>query len=96
MTDTTTEPAIPVLAPERPPRIAPVHIDSLIELLTTTKRDWPPVTQDGAQVALKVDARGVAVVATISVHDWSSEVLATRTFDGQWEVGGLIRWSPRQ
>jgi hypothetical protein len=85
---TTTEPAIPV--------IAAVPLRSLRELLETAERDWPQATQDGAQVAMKVDARGVSVAATLSVHDWQGAVLGTRTYDGQWEISGLIRWVPRQ
>lgn len=84
----TTEPAIPV--------IAPVPLASLQDLLATAARDWPNATQPGAQVAMKVDARGISVAATLSVHDWNGAVLGTRTYDGYWEVSGLVRWSPRQ
>lgn len=87
MSETTTEPAVPV--------IAPVPLQSLQDLLATAARDWPQATQDGAQVAMRVDARGVSVSATMTVHDWSGAVLASRTFEGQWEVSGLIRWTPR-
>lgn len=83
-----TEPAIPV--------IAPVPLASLQELLATAARDWPNATQPGAQVAVKVDARGVSLAATLSVHGWDGALLGTRTYDGAWEVSGLVRWSPRQ
>jgi hypothetical protein len=82
-----SEPAIPV--------IAPVPLVSLKELLDTAARDWPTATRDGAQIALKVDARGVSVAATLTVHDWQGAVIGTRLYDGHWEVSGLVRWSPR-
>ncbi len=83
-----TEPAIPV--------IAPVPLASLQELLATAAQDWPATTDEGAQVALKVDARGVSVVASLLIHDWTGAVLGTRTYDGHWEASGLVSWSPRQ
>lgn len=76
------------------PVIAPVPLQSLRALIDTAARDWPQSTQPGAQVAMRVDARGVSVAATLTVHDWDGRVLATRTYDGQWEIGGLVRWSP--
>lgn len=83
-----TEPVIPV--------IAPVPLASLQDLLATAARDWPNATQDGASVTMKVDARGVSVAATLSVHDFEGALLGTRTYDGHWEVSGMVRWSPRQ
>ena len=84
-----TDPAIPV--------IAPVPLRSLVELLTQAERDWPQATQKGASVAFKVDAKGVAVVGTLTLHDdVDLRVLAARTYDGHWEVSGAIRWTPRQ
>jgi hypothetical protein len=81
------EPAIPV--------IAPVPLASLKDLLETAAQDWPVASRPGAQVAMKVDGRGVSVVATITVHDWDGAVIGTRTYDGDWAVSGLVRWSPR-
>lgn len=83
-----TEPAIPV--------IAPVPLKSLQDLLSTAARDWPQATQPGAQVAMHVDSKGVAVVATLAVHDIEGALLARRQFDGHWEIGGMVRWTPRQ
>jgi hypothetical protein len=83
------EPAIPV--------VAPVPLRSLVELLTQAEQDWPQSTQKGASVAFRVDAKGVAVVGTLTLHDdVDARVLASRTYDGHWEVSGAIRWSPRQ
>jgi hypothetical protein len=82
----STEPAIPV--------IAPVPLASLQDLLAVAARDWPQATQPGAQVALKVDARGVSVAATLSVHDWDGTLLASRQFAGEWMIGGFVRWTP--
>ncbi len=85
----TTDPAIPV--------IAPVPLRSLVELLTQAERDWPQSTQKGASVAFRVDQQGVAVVGTLTLHDdVDARVLASRTYDGHWEVSGAIRWTPRQ
>ncbi len=91
MSDETkpTEPAIPV--------IAPVPLRSLRELLETAERDWPQSTQPGVDVAFHVDAKGVAVVGTFTLHsNVDARILATRTYDGHWEVGGQLRWTPRQ
>lgn len=91
MSDETkpTEPAIPV--------IAPVPLASLQDLLATAARDWPQATQRGASVAVRVDARGVAVVGTLTLHDdIDARVIAQRTYDGNWEVAGQLRWVPRQ
>jgi len=87
LTTTTTEPAVPV--------IAPVPLQSLQSLLATAAQDWPQATKDGAVMAFKVDTRGVSVQATLTVKDWQGAVLASRTYDGQWDVSGLVRWSPR-
>lgn len=87
--DETKEPAIPV--------IAPVPLRSLVELLTQAERDWPQATQKGASVAFKVTGEGVAVVGTLTLHDdVDMRVLAARTYDGHWELGGALRWTPRQ
>lgn len=89
MSDETKEPAIPV--------IAPVPLRSLVELLTQAERDWPQATQPGASLAFRVDATGVAVVGTLTLHDEVDlRVLAERRYDGHWEIGGQVRWTPRQ
>ena len=81
-----TEPAIPV--------IAPVPLASLRSLLDLAAQDWPTLDAPGARVAWSVDARGVSVAATLSIHDWDGRVLGRRQYDGQWEVGGSVTWSP--
>lgn len=88
MSDGIDEPAIPV--------IAPVPLASLRSLLNLAERDWPHVTAPGAQIAMTVDARGVSVAATLTAHDFDGALVGRRTYDGQWEVSGLVRWSPRQ
>ena len=86
---TTSEPAVPV--------VAPVPIKSLKALLTQAEQDWPQATQPGASVAFRVDQQGVAVVGTLTLHDdVTLRVLGSRTFDGHWQVGGQVRWTPRQ
>ena len=81
-----TEPAIPV--------IAPVPLESLRSLLDLAAQDWPPLDAPGARVAWHVDARGVGVAATLSVHDWEGRLLGRRTYEGQWEVAGTVTWRP--
>jgi hypothetical protein len=82
----TREPAIPV--------IAPVPLASLRALLDLAAQDWPTLDAPGARVAWAVDARGVSVAAVLSIHDWDGRLLGRRTYDGQWEVGGSVTWSP--
>lgn len=85
----TTAPAIPV--------VAAVPLKSLKALLTQAEQDWPQATQPGAALAFRVDQQGVAVVGTLTLHDdVTARVLASRTYDGHWEIGGQVRWSPRQ
>jgi hypothetical protein len=81
-----TEPAIPV--------IAPVPLASLRSLLDIAAQDWPKLDEPGARVAWHIDARGVGVAAQVTVHDWDGRLLARRTYDGQWEVGGAVTWTP--
>jgi hypothetical protein len=85
-TPTSLQPAIPV--------IAPVPLASLRSLLDLAAQDWPTLDAPGARVAWAVDARGVSVAATLSIHDWDGRLLGRRTYDGQWEVGGSVTWSP--
>jgi hypothetical protein len=62
--------------------------------LEVAAQDWPTLDAPGARVAWHVDARGVGVAATLAVHDWDGRLLARRTYDGQWEVGGAVTWTP--
>ena len=80
------EPAIPV--------IAPVPLASWRSLLDLAAQDWPTLDAPGARVAFTVDVRGVGVAATLNVHDWDGRRLAQRTYDGQWDVGGSVTWTP--
>lgn len=82
-----TEPAIPV--------VAAVPLASLRTLLDVAAQDWPTLEEDGVLVSWKVDKRGVSVAATVTVQDWDGGLVGRREYDGQWEVGGFVRWSPR-
>ena len=85
-TPTSLRTAIPV--------IAPVPLASLRALLDVAAQDWPTLDAPGAQVAFHVDARGAGVAASLSVYDWDGRRLGHRTYDGQWEVGGSVTWTP--
>ncbi len=80
------EPAVPL--------VAPVPITSLRSLLDLAAQDWPALDAPGARVAWQVDARGVGIAAQMTVHDWDGRLLAQRTYDGQWQVGGVVTWTP--
>lgn len=88
MSDERTEPAIPVKAA--------VRIESLQDLLMTAARQWPETKENGALVSWDITAQRVAVTATLTMHDWEGGVVGQRTWDGHWEVGGFVRWTPRQ
>lgn len=93
MSDETpaTEPTIPVIA-----AVPAVPLASLQDLFATAARDWPQASQPGVLVGVQGTERGVSLAVTLAIQDWQGAVLGTRTYDGHWEISGLVRWSPRQ
>lgn len=90
MTDETktTEPVIPIKAT--------VPLKALRDLVDEIDR-WPQARQKGIELSWDITKQGVAAVATISLHDDASlDVITSRTWDGEWEIGGRFRWIPRQ
>lgn len=82
----TLEPAIPV--------IAPVPHASLIELLGKVAKHWPESTEPGVNLAWHIDQHGAGIAATFSAHRWDGGVIGRRTFAGEWEASGFVRWRP--
>lgn len=75
--------------------LKPLSIAQYQSLLETAERFMPRTDATGVTAAWKVDARGASIYAVYRVRDWQGFVVATVEFDGQWEVGGGITWTPR-
>lgn len=84
----TTEPAIPVKAA--------LPIAAQVDLLMTAMREWPESKENGALLSWDITERGVTLQAVGTLQDWSAGVVGVRTWDGHWEAGGFVRWTPRQ
>lgn len=74
------------------PSVSLLRTQSIGELLEQAAKEMPELEDDGIVVGVHMDERGASVAGTITVKDFTGQVVATRTWDGQREISGQVRW----
>jgi hypothetical protein len=79
----STEPTVPLLA-------RTIAIGALLE---QAAKELPALEQDGIQVGVHLDERGVSVSGTVHVHDFTGRLVASRTWTGQKQLDATVTWT---
>ena len=75
------------------PSVSLYRTQSIGELLEHAAKEMPELRDDGVVVAVKVDDRGASVAGSVTVKNFTGQVVATRTWTGSKEVSGAVRWT---
>lgn len=82
-----------VVADPVEPSVSLTRALSIGALLEQAAKEIPQLDDDGLVVSVHVDERGASVAGTVQVKDFFGTVVARKTWDGQKEISGQIRWT---